>query len=55
VNASQLPVRMCIVVPLDDGTYEAYCIACHWQGRPKPSRRSAESQARRHTCRKRGD
>lgn len=56
MNASQqLPVRMCIVVPLDDGTYEPYCIACHWSGRPKRTRRMAENQARHHTCRKKGD
>ena len=56
MNASQeLPVRMCIVVPLDDGTYEPYCIACPWSGRPKRTARMAETQARHHTCRKRGD
>lgn len=50
-----LPVRMCVVVPLENGTYEAYCIACGWHGVPKKAERSAENLARHHTCRRRGE
>jgi hypothetical protein len=46
----QYPTRFCVVVPLEDGTYEPYCIACRWLGKPKKTYRLAESAARRHTC-----
>lgn len=50
-----MPVRMCVVVPLDNGNWQAYCIACKWEPNDQRSKAAAERQARRHTCRKKGD
>jgi hypothetical protein len=53
---NSMPVRMCVVVPQEDGTFKPYCIACHWQ--PVVASRTkvaAERKAMRHTCRKKGD
>lgn len=49
-----MPVRMCVVVPLDNGNWQAYCIACKWEPNDQRSKAAAERQARRHTCRKKG-
>lgn len=55
VDLSQIPVRMCIAVQLENGLWQAYCIACHWSGTELRTKEAAERSARRHTCRKRGD
>lgn len=47
----ELPTRMCVVVPMEDGTYQPYCIACHWQPRKTlRSKTAAEAKARQHCC-----
>jgi hypothetical protein len=46
---------MCVVVPLENGTYQGYCLGCAWITTPKKSKRAAETLAGRHNCRKRGD
>lgn len=48
---------MCVVIPLDNGKFQAYCIACHWSSPPKHLDYSAANAALRHDCadrRKRG-
>jgi hypothetical protein len=55
VDISRIPIRMCVVVPREDGRHQAFCIACHWTGRPMATQAAAERQARRHSCRKKGD
>lgn len=54
MNGPILPVRMCVVVPLENGTHQPYCIACGWEPRPRPSKRAAETLARHHSCPRRG-
>lgn len=55
VDINSIPIRMCAVVPLEDGRHQAFCIACGWTGRPMATKGAAERQARRHSCRKKGD
>lgn len=45
-----LPIRMCVVVQLEDGQWQGYCIACHWQPRASKTKPAAERKASRHTC-----
>lgn len=52
-DTGALPVRMCVVVPLDGDRWQGYCIACHWASQTKRTKKAAEAVARRHTCRKR--
>lgn len=54
VDLSKVPVRMCVVVPVEK-QHQAFCIACGWTGRAQRTKDAAERQARRHSCRKRGD
>lgn len=50
----ELPVRMCAVVPTEDGRHQAFCIACGWLAKPQATKAAAERVAKRHSCRKRG-
>lgn len=44
-----IPVRMCVAVPMEDGSYQAFCIACKWL-RPAKTKAAAERKALRHSC-----
>lgn len=55
VDLSKVPIRMCAVVPLENGRHQAFCIACGWTGTGLRTKDAAERQARRHSCRKVGD
>lgn len=55
VDLSSVPIRMCAVAPLENGQSQAFCIACGWTGKPMATKAAAERQARRHSCRKKGD
>lgn len=43
------PARFCVVVPREDGSFEAFCIACHWL-RERKTKAQAERAAARHEC-----
>lgn len=53
-TSKSAPARFVIVVPREDGSYEAFCIACHWQ-RNRKTREAATRSGGHHECPRRSD